>query len=89
MNFAADILSRLERDPNEKRVLKVIEDVPTQPIELIIEPKGFSREELVFFDTTDQHEETEKQFLKRTEETRPSMPTDPSIITVSCHYGNI
>ena len=37
MNTAADFLSRLEIDPNEKISLKIREDIPTKPIEVNIE----------------------------------------------------
>ena len=37
MNTAADFLSRLEMDPNEKVILKIREDIPTKPIEVNIE----------------------------------------------------
>ena len=54
MNTAADILSRLEMDPNEKLILKIREDIPTKPIEVNIESTAIAQEETVFFDPTDQ-----------------------------------
>ena len=48
-NTAADFLSSLEIDPNEKIILNVREDIPTQPIELNIESTGIALEEPVFF----------------------------------------
>ena len=60
MNTAADFLSRLEIDPNEKLFLKIREVFPTKPIEVNIESTGIPEEEPVFFDTTDQQETTEK-----------------------------
>ena len=65
MNTAADFLSRLEMDPNEKIILKIREDIPTQPIEVNIESTGIAQEETVFFDPTDQQETTEKELCKR------------------------
>ena len=49
INTAADFLSRLEMDPNEKIILKIREDIPTKPIEVKIESKGIAQEETVFF----------------------------------------
>ena len=88
MNTAADFSSRLEMDYNEKIVLKIREDIPTKPIEVNIESTGIAQEESVFFDTTDQKESTEKELRKRKEEARNAIPTDPPVITVSCHYAN-
>ena len=88
MNTAADFSSRLEMDHNEKIVLKIREDIPTKSIEVNIEPTGIAQEESVFFDTTDQKETTEKELWKRKEEARNAIPTDPPVITVSCHYAN-
>ena len=53
MNTAADFLSRLEMDPNEKVILKIREDIPTKPIDVNIESTGIAQEETVFFDPTD------------------------------------
>ena len=64
MNTAADFLSRLEMDPNEKIILKIREDILTKSIEVNIETTGIAQEEPVFFDTTDQQETTEKEFWK-------------------------
>ena len=36
LNTAADFLSRLEMDPNEKNISKIREDIPTKPIEVNI-----------------------------------------------------
>ena len=88
MNTAADFLTRLEMDPNEKIILKIREDIPTKPIEVNIESTGIAREEPVFFDTTDQQETTEKELWKRKEEARKAIPTEPPVIAVSCYYAN-
>ena len=53
MISAADFLSRLEMDPNEKRILKIREDISTKPIGVNIESTGNAQEEPVFFDTTE------------------------------------
>ena len=65
MNTAAHFFSRLEKDPNEKIILKIREDIPTKPIEVNIESTGIAQEKPVFFDTTDQQETTEKELWKR------------------------
>ena len=88
INTAADFLSRLEMDPNEKIILKIREDIPTKPFEVNIEATGIAREETIFFDPTDQLETTEKELWKRKEEARNAIPNDPPVITVSCYYAN-
>ena len=88
MNTAADFLSRLELDPNEKISLKIRKDIPTKPIEVNIESTGIAQEEQVFFDPTDQIETTEKELWKRKKEVRNTIPNDPPVITVSCYYAN-
>ena len=40
MNTAADLLSRLKEDPNEKIILKLKEDIQTKSIEVKIESTG-------------------------------------------------
>ena len=88
MNTAADFLSRLEMDPNEKIILKIREDIPTKAIEVNIESTGIAQEEQVFFDPADPQETTEKELWKRKEEARNAIPTDPPVITVSCYYAD-
>ena len=88
MNTAADFLSRLEIDPNEKIILKIREDIPTKPIEVNIESTGIAQKELVFYDPTDHQETTEKELWKRKEEVRNAIPNEPPVITVSCYYAN-
>ena len=88
MNTAADFLSRLEMDPNEKITLKITEDIPTKSIEVNIESTGIAQEEQVFHDPTDQQETTEKELWTRKEEARNAIPNDPPVITVSCYYAN-
>ena len=88
MNTAADFLSRLEMDPNEKIILKIREDIPTKPIEVNIESTGIAQEEQVFHDPTEKQEATEKELWTRKEEARNAIPDDPPVITVSCYYAN-
>ena len=86
MNTAAGFLSRLEMDPIEKLFLKSGEDTPTKPIEVNVESTGIAQEEPDFFDSTDQHETTEKELRKRKQGTRHAVPTEPPVTTVSCCY---
>ena len=88
MNIAADFLSRLELDPNEKIILKNREDIPRKPIEVNFESRGIAQEESVFFNPTKQQETTEKELWKRKEEARNAILTDPPVMTVSCYYAN-
>ena len=88
MSAAADFLSRLEMDPNEKILLKKRENIPTKPIEVNIESTGIAQEEQVFFDRTHEQETTEKELWKSKEEARNAIPNDPPVITVSCFYAN-
>ena len=88
MNTAADFLSRLEMDPNEKIILKIREDIPTKAIEVNSECTGIAQEEPVFFDPTDPQETTEKELWKRKEKARNAIPNDPPVIKLSCYYAN-
>ena len=77
-----------ETDPDEKINLKIKEDFPRKSIGVNIQSTGIAQEEPVFFDTTDEHETTEKEIWKREKETRSALPTEPPVITVSCNYAN-
>ena len=88
MNTAADFLSRLEMDPNEKIISKIRVDIPTKPIEVNIESTGIAQEETVFFDPTDRQRTAEKKLWRRKVEARNAIPNDPPVITVSCYYAN-
>ena len=88
MTTAADFLSRREKDPNEKIILKIREDIPKKLIDVNIKSTGIAQEEQVFFDITDQQETTENELWKRKEEARNAIPTYPPVITVSCYYAN-
>ena len=89
MHPAADFLSRLEMDPNEKTIVEIREKIPKKPIEVNIEFTRIAQEDQVFFDPTDQQETTEKKELwTRKEEARNAILNDPPVITVSCYYAN-
>ena len=76
-------------DPNEKKILKIREDIPTKPIEVNIESTGIAHEEPAFVDTTDQQETTEKELWTRKEEARNAIPNDPPVSTVSYYYAKV
>ena len=46
-NTVADYLSRLEADPNDNLVMKITEDVQTQPIEINVQSAGVTQEEQI------------------------------------------
>ena len=52
-NTEADYLSRMEKDPCEKLVIKIRSDVETQPIEVNVQSAGVSEEEQVFYNKED------------------------------------
>ena len=87
-NTAADFFSCLEKDCNEKLILKIREDIPTKPTEVNIESTSVAQDEPVFFDTTDQRENTEKELWSRNEKAQNAIPNDPPVIKVSCYYAN-
>ena len=82
MDTAANFLSRLKSDPNEKIILKTREDVPTQPIEVNIESTGIVREDPVFFQTDDVELPSKEELWQRQREKRNAVHTEPPIITV-------
>ena len=88
MNTAADFLTRLEMNPNEKIFLKIREDISTKTIEVNIESTGIAQEEQVFHDPTDQQETTEKELWILKNEAGNAIPNDLSVITVSSYYAN-
>ena len=71
-------------DSNEKIILKIREDFPTQPNEVNVQSRGIAQEDPVFFDTTDQQKTTEKELCKHKAEARNAIPNDPTVITVAC-----
>ena len=81
-------LSRLEKDPNEKLIFKIREDIPTKPIEVSSESNSITQKEPIFFDPTDQQETTEQELWMRKNEARNAILNDPPVIRVSCYYAN-
>ena len=80
-------LSQLEMDTMDMINLKSREDILTKPIEVNIVYKCIAQEEIIFFETTDQDETTEKELWKRKVATRRAFPNDPPVNTVSCIYS--
>ena len=70
VNTAADFLSRLELKVTERIRLKIREDVQTTPIEVTTSSSDVADEEQFFFTHTVDQDETEKQILQRTEQSR-------------------
>ena len=62
--------------------------MPTKPFEMNIQSRGIAQEEPVFFDTTNQHETTEKDLCNQNEETGNTIPNEPPVITVSYYYAS-
>ena len=54
-------LPRLELDPNEKVILQIREDVPTQPLKANIESTGRAYERQIFFRTDNVELPSEEQ----------------------------
>ena len=70
VNTAADFLSRLELKVTEKIRLKIREDIQTTPIEVTTSSSDVADEEQVFFNQTDNDNESKEQTLERKEQSR-------------------
>ena len=86
-NTAADYLSRLEGDLEDKLVMKIREDVQTLPIEINVQSAGVSQEEPIFY--TNDDDETEEQFWVRKEAIRRNPVTAETTITVQSVSTNL
>ena len=86
-NTAADYLSRMEMDPNEKLVLKIRADVETQPIEVNVQSAGVSEEEQVFF--TEEDNETEEQIWERKRQSKAGLKVDETVIQIDTISENV
>ena len=69
MNSTADFLSCLEVDPNEKLILKIQEDVPTQTIEVNIQSTGLTQDDQVFYHRVHAELPSEEQLWQRKQKT--------------------
>ena len=86
-NTAADYLSRMEKDPTEKLVLKIRADVETQPIEVNVQSAGVSEEEQVFF--TEEDNETEEQIWERKRQSKAGIKVDETVIQIDTISENV
>ena len=85
-NTAADYLSRMELDPTVKLVLKIREDVETQPIEVNVQSAGVSEEEQVFF--TEEDNETEQQIWERKQQSKKGLMVPETVIQIDAMSEN-
>ena len=86
-NTAADYLSRLEADPQDKLVMKIREDVQTLPIEINVQSAGVSQEEQIFY--TNDDDETEEQYWARKETIRKNPAIDEPTVTIQTLSTNL
>ena len=70
----------MEMDPTEKLVLKIREDVETQPIEVNVQSAGVSEEEQVFF--TEEDNETEEQIWERKKQSQKELKVPQPTIQI-------
>ena len=70
VNTSADFLFRIELKVTEKIRLKIREDVQKTPIEVTKSSSDVAEEEQCFFRQADGEDETEKQIVKRKEQSR-------------------
>ena len=84
-NTTADFLSSLDIDPLEKLIVKIREDVPTQPIGFNLQSTGITPEDQVFLHTDEIRLPSEEQLWQSK---RNVVPTEAALITVSHCYIN-
>ena len=70
VNTAADFLSSLELKVMEKIRLKILEDIQPTPNEVTTSSSDVAEEEQFFFTQADKNDESDKQTLRRKEESR-------------------
>ena len=85
-NTAADYLSRIEMEPTEKLVLKIREDVETQPIEVNVQSAGVSEEYQVFF--TEEDNETEERIWELKKQSQKGLKVPDPIIQIDAITEN-
>ena len=86
MNTAADFLPRLESDPNEKYILNISEEIPTQPIEINSESTGIAWKDQVCFHTDDVELPPEEQLWQWKQQKSNTVDTEPPVRTVSLSH---
>ena len=86
-NTAADYLSRIEMDPKEKVIPKILEDIETKLIEVNIQSTGVAEQEQVFF--TEHDDETEEQIRERKQQSRNNLIDQEVVIQIDTISENI
>ena len=86
MNTATEFLARLEADPNEKKILKIREDITIKPIEGNIESTGMSHEETDSNTDDDLTEVPEYDIWQRKVDIRNTTSSQPTAITIASYY---
>ena len=90
MNTAADFISRLEADPNEKTVLEMREAITVKPIEVNMESAGITPGKSVFHTDDDMTEIPEKETSQRKADVRNTTSSQSPVITIaSCYYTDL
>ena len=84
-NTAADYLSRMEKDPNEKVTLKRREDYETRP-EVNVQLAGVSEQEQVFL--TEEEDEREEQIWERKRTSKEGHKFDEAVIHIDAISEN-
>ena len=87
MNTAADFLSRLEVDPNEKTFLKIKEAIPTKSIDVNIEFTGIAHDNPSSL-IPQTNKRLQKTIFGNVKKKHGAILNDPPVITVSCYYAN-
>ena len=88
MNTPVDFLHSLENDTNENFLLRVQEDVSTQPIEINIQSIGITQEDQFFFHTEDAELPPKNSYGSVNSKKCDGVHTEPPVITVSHCYIN-
>ena len=95
INTTADFISRLVIKVTEKTRLKIREDIQTTPIEVNASSSDVNDERKFFFRQEDINDESEQQFLQRTEQSRQNAEQwvnneePPSLKTSVKNFKNI
>ena len=86
MKTAAEILLRLEADPNEKIIRKVPKDITIKSIEVNIQSAGISPKKEVFKTDDDQTKIPEQEIWQRKVDVRSTITGQPPVITIASYY---
>ena len=86
LKTAADSLSRLDADPNEKILPEIREDIFIKPIEVIMESMDISSDEPVFNTDADLTKVQEEYISQRKNEIRKTISAQATVITNASYY---